>query len=173
MLDVGCGSGLFLGLLAAMGKQIEGTGFDTSVQAIELAQRMAARLSETTAASLKFIRLDVNESWPPGEFDVVSVIDVMHHVSPQSQRQFFSLAARAVSPGGVLIYKDMCRRPTWRAIANRAHDLFVSRQWIHYLPVQSAEAWGVEEKLQLEHACRVDLFWYGHEFRIFRKPAGQ
>ena len=165
VLDVGCGCGLFLGLLAKSGHDIRGTGFDVSTDAIAVAQRMAQQVG----SNLQFLQLDVNDPWPAGPFDVVSIIDVMHHVPPAGQRAVLKTAASRVAPGGILLYKDMCRRPRWRAAANRLHDLLLARQWIHYLPIEQVEQWATEDGLRLEHAERINMLWYGHELRVFRR----
>ena len=44
-------------------------------------------------------------------------------VPPAMQLAFFGEAVDRVKPGGVLLYKDMCLKPTWRALANRITDL--------------------------------------------------
>lgn len=165
VLDVGCGCGLFLGLLAKSGPDVRGIGFDVSAEAIAIAQTMAAG----AGGKLEFLRLDIDEPWPQGAFDVVSIIDVMHHVPPDRQRAVLKTAAAHVAPGGMLLYKDMCRRPRWRAAANRLHDLLLARQWIHYLPIEDVERWAAEDGLSLEHAEQINMLWYGHELRIFRK----
>jgi 2-polyprenyl-3-methyl-5-hydroxy-6-metoxy-1,4-benzoquinol methylase len=169
VLDAGCGGGLFLGLLAACGKRIDGYGFDISPVAIRVAREMAAELSEL-GSTLRFELRPVDDQWPGGEFDVVSMSDVMHHIPPPVQREFFLTACRHVRAGGVLIYKDMCRQPRWRAAANRLHDLVLTRQWIAYLPIELAEKWAGEASFDLvAGADRVNRFWYGHELRVFRK----
>ena len=81
VLDVGCGSGLFAALLAASGRAREVVGFDTSRGAIAAADAMKGRLPEG-AAALSFCVVDAGDAWPGGDggFDVVSIVDVMHHL---------------------------------------------------------------------------------------------
>lgn len=173
VLDVGCGGGLLLALLAASGRLARGVGFDSSGPAIESARAMAERAREMyPAVVLEFERLDVGADWPAGEFDAVCIVDVMHHVPPAAWKSVLRLAAAKVKPGGVLMYKDMCREPAWRAWANRAHDLVLARQWIRYAPVAQVEVWCKELGLLLEHRENLTRYWYGHELRVFRKPGG-
>lgn len=167
VLDAGCGGGLWLGLLAATGRMGEGVGFDSSESAIRVAQQM--RVPEGYESRLTFQYLRVQEPWPEGAFEVVSLIDVLHHVPPDQQSRVIASAAERVATGGVLIYKDMCSRPVWRAWANRAHDLVVAHQWINYAPVEQVSLWAVNAGLTLIHAASVPRLWYGHELRVFRK----
>src|SRR5687767_5250391 len=51
VLDVGCGAGLFLGLLAVEGKIRSGVGFDSAASAIRIAQRMRQRAAEHDAST--------------------------------------------------------------------------------------------------------------------------
>ena len=168
VLDIGCGGGLFLGLVDAAGLRPEGTGFDVSRPAIDLAQRMAA--ARSSGARLDFRRLDADAPWPDGDFDVVAMIDVIHHVPPSEQQAVIRRACGKVRPGGLFLYKDMVERPWWRAAANRLHDLVLARQWIHYVPVRDVERWAEDEGLALERSELINRWWYGHELRVFRRP---
>ncbi len=171
VLDVGCGSGLFLGLLAVEGKVSAGVGFDSDPAAIATARRMLmSPLLRGAQARLSFQLRTASDPWPQGTFQVVSMIDVLHHVPLGLQRDFFGMAVSRVAPGGVLIYKDMCRSPRWRAWANRLHDLLLAKQWISCVPIDEVAGWAARDGLALEHqADIVCSLIYGHELRVFRR----
>lgn len=168
VLDVGCGAGLLLGTLAATRRIAGGFGFDSSADAIALAESMTARLP--VGHGLAFRCLDATTPWPEGDFDLISLVDVMHHVPPDAQRGVFAQAAAKVAPGGSLLYKDMAERPIWRATANRLHDLVVAREWIHYAALDKVLAWGADEGLRVKARLDVDMLWYRHELVLFERP---
>jgi 2-polyprenyl-3-methyl-5-hydroxy-6-metoxy-1,4-benzoquinol methylase len=173
VLDIGCGGGLWLRLLEATGRVRAGVGFDASAESIELARRS---LPAGPPADLRFEHRRVEQPWPgPPEFaerfDVVSIIDVMHHVPPAAQRGLLTMAAGRVAAGGRLIYKDMAARPWWRGWANRLHDLAMVREWINYVDPAAIEHWASEAGLKLIHRSRHDRLWYGHDLLIFQRPA--
>jgi 2-polyprenyl-3-methyl-5-hydroxy-6-metoxy-1,4-benzoquinol methylase len=167
ILDVGCGAGLFLGLLSSCGTIQRGVGFDASRSAITLAQDMRSALPEQ--APLQFTQIDATAAWPEGEFDVVSMIDVLHHVGPAFQLDVLSLAVSKVRPGGLFLYKDMAIHPRWRAWCNHAHDLIMARQWIHLVPFdrvrQHLTSTGMTEVMH-RSAMR---YWYAHEWSVFAR----
>ncbi len=176
VLDVGCGGGLFLHLLAARVGLAASLGFDSSAAAITVASEVRHRTA-LAGLSPAFVHVGVESPWPgppacPKVFDVVSIIDVMHHVPPGQQQKLIQTAASRVATNGILIYKDMCRRPFWRACANRLHDLLLARQWINYAPIQQVEVWARHAGLVLEKSASFNRWWYGHELRVFRNPAG-
>lgn len=171
VLDAGCGSGLFLALLAHTVPGVDGVGFDSSSPAIETARRMADSAQRAgLRARLRFLHLDLYGPWPPGGFDVVSLIDVLHHVPPARQQDVFEQAIRCVKPGGLLLYKDMAARPLLCAALNRLHDLLLARQWVRYIPIRRAEAWAAHHGLTCVHAGKLVRYWYHHDLRVFRKP---
>lgn len=168
VLDVGCGAGLFLALLA--GAEIDGVGFDSSRPAIDTAVRMAERVKLAgLPAKLRFIRLDVSEPWPEGLFDVVSLVDVMHHIPPAHQKSVFEQAVGKVKAGGMLLYKDMANQPAFPAGMNRLHDLVLARQWIHYVPIRRLNEWAEEIGLTEVHAETMSRLFYRHELLVYRK----
>ncbi|WP_138935630.1 class I SAM-dependent methyltransferase [Roseovarius arcticus] len=168
VLDVGCGAGLFLGTLAATNRIGGGLGFDSSAPAIEMGNSMTGELPQ--ANDVSFECLDATRPWPEGAFDLISLIDVMHHVPPAAQRGVFAKAAARTAPGKWFLYKDMARRPFWRATANRLHDLVVAREWINYVDLQDILSWGTEEGLTVHARQEIDMLWYRHELILFRRP---
>ena len=167
VLDIGCGGGLFLGLLAQTGRVREGLGIDTSAAAIEVATEMTSRLPSGHA--IRFEARSASTPLPEQAWDVVSLLDVMHHIPPPQQRLVLEQALSRVAPGGVFLYKDMASRPRWRALANRLHDLLIARQWIHYLPLARAIEWGAAKGFAVAQRRSTNRLWYGHEMVVFKR----
>ncbi len=165
-LDVGCGAGLFLGLLAHDRRIGSGLGFDADAGAIAVASRL--RLLEP--AKVRFERRDAAGEWPDGKWDVVSLIDVLHHVPVASQREVVERAAARVARGGILLCKDIAPRPRWRAFANRVHDLVLARQWVHHVSGAAIAGWAEAVGLVREQHRRIDRWWYAHEIVVLRRP---
>jgi len=172
LLDVGCGGGLFIACLVAAGRVRSAHGVDASASAIATAQAVVAKLrARRPDADVRFEHRRVEQGLPDRAYGAVSMVDVMHHIPPVAQRQAFLDAAARVRPGGVFLYKDMCDAPFWRAGMNRLHDLVMARQWIRYLPVETADRWATEAGLVREVAEERAMLWYGHEIRLYRRPA--
>ena len=171
VLDIACGGGLFIALLAASGRAAKAVGFDASRPAIAIAEAMKGRLNcIAPQAKVRFDLLNCDDRWPDGQFDVVTMIDLMHHVPVNEQHIVFDRAVDAVRPGGLFLYKDLSDRPFLAAVWNRLHDLLVARRWIHYVPMKTVERWATSRQLSTVHAGACTRLVYYHEFRLFRKP---
>ncbi|MEZ5920510.1 MAG: class I SAM-dependent methyltransferase [Parvularculaceae bacterium] len=167
ILDIGCGSGVFMGLLAHYGRIRSGFGFDASEAAIGWAQQMRMHLAN--GERLTFEHRDARAGLPDEEFDVVSMLDVMHHVPPPAQKTLTLEAARRVKPGGLFLYKDMVQKPAWRALANRMHDVVIAREWINYAAMRDVTEWAAEGGLVPVEDRSENMLWYGHEWTLFRR----
>ena len=152
VLDVGCGGGLWLLLLHRLGRAGSGIGFDADTRAIDFASAASAAASTGRATDrIRFVHVPVGQPWPQGLFDVVSMIDVLHHVPASMQRDVFREAINHVRSGGRLVYKDVGLRPAWRACASRLHDLIVAREWIHIRPADEVQSWAIDGSLNVVH----------------------
>lgn len=169
LLDAGCGSGLFIALLARTNRIRAAIGFDANSAAIECARNAQPLMPDS--GQIEFQHRDARAAWPEGTYDVVSLIDVMHHVPPDQQESVIAEAAAHVGAGGLLVYKDMVSTPAWRAWANRLHDLIIAREWIHYRALDDVIDWATARGLVLAERASFNTLWYGHEWCVFRKPA--
>jgi 2-polyprenyl-3-methyl-5-hydroxy-6-metoxy-1,4-benzoquinol methylase len=167
ILDIGCGAGLFVALLAKLGRIRSARAFDYDGGAIDVANSIARKLP--IPGIVHYERRTALDPWPEGQYDVVSIVDVVHHIPPAAQAGVIAEAASHVGAGGILLYKDMVRRPLWRASANRLHDLLSAREWINYAPVEDVIRWAEAAGLRLEQRGAVNMLWYGHEWCVFRR----
>lgn len=165
ILDIGCGNGLWLYLVHLYAKPKLLVGVDTNNSRINSAQN--AFLSLGVQSQLSVSRDP--SYWPPGQYDVVSLIDVLHHIPREQQELFFRSVADKVKSGGVLIYKDMAVRPWWQKLANQLHDLVFARQWINHINIDKVEFWARDSSLNLENSVNRSTYWYAHELRLFRR----
>lgn len=168
VLDVGCGSGLLLVLLAAMRRGIAGIGFDSSKVAIEVARSVDLASIASEGSRIEFLHRAIGEPWPEGQFDVVCLVDVMHHVPPADQQSLFEQCIGRVRPGGLLLYKDMSDTPLLHATWNRMHDLLLARQWIHYRSIADVDRWAVAAGCRTVASARIRRALYEHDLRVFR-----
>lgn len=168
VLDVGCGAGSFLTLLAATKKIRRGVGCDVMAAPLASARAAAARLGAQGILSFEHVE-SVAEA-PEGPFDIVAMVDVLHHVPPGNRSDVFSAAARRVRPGGIFLYKDMTARPGGRRLAHNIDDYIFTREWVEQVPEGAVETWAGDHRLALVHDEFIPRLIYGHELRVFQRP---
>ena len=155
VLDVGCGAGLLLHWLALRKALAEGTGFDTSPRAVAAATACVA-----ADEPLRFECLAPDSPWPAGPFDVVTVVDVLHHVPPDRQRAFIGRLRQ--TGARCVVVKDVDRRPRWKAWANALHDLLMTRRRVYPRAMAEVAAWLSEDGFRVTRAERLDRLCYAH-----------
>lgn len=154
VLDIGCGAGLLLGWLAeAYGTG--GVGVDTSARAVEM-----ARTSVRAGEDLRFECHSPDAPWPSGPFDVITVVDVLHHVPPADQRAFVGRLAASGVPRVLL--KDLDPRPRWKAWMNALHDFLMTGKRVYPRAMRDVVAWLEADGFRVTRAERVDRLWYSH-----------
>jgi SAM-dependent methyltransferase len=94
VLDVGCGRGEFLELLARAG--IPGTGVESNPVSVESCRKAGLSVEEGDA-------LERLASHPSGTLGAVVALQVVEHWPPETIFRFLQEARRALAPGGVLI----------------------------------------------------------------------
>ncbi|MEU7602090.1 class I SAM-dependent methyltransferase [Streptomyces sp. NPDC041003] len=107
-LDLGCGEGADAVWLARRGWRVTGT--DISKVALGRAAEHATEAGVGDA--VEWQRHDFTESFPEGEFDLVSAC-FLHNYGDFPRARVLRAAAAAVAPGGVLLVVGHAGGPSW------------------------------------------------------------
>lgn len=151
LLDLGCGRGIFLGLLAAARQQLgrgaypaswepppplELHGIEHRPKLAEVARRALAGEASIDCADLRSAAL------PPARG--VLLLDVLHYLSAAEQERLLARVAAALEPGGILLLRDADAAAGWRfqavRVAERINSL-LRGQWRQRFRYRRADAW--------------------------------
>lgn len=114
LLDVGCGSGLWLSYLALERPRLELHGIDPDARKLALAATSSARLD---------LRQGSVEDVAPEAFDCVTILDVLCLVSDELKGTMLRACYRALAAGGTIVVKDADTRPWWKYAPTALEEL--------------------------------------------------
>lgn len=102
LLDIGCGTGLFLREVKRNHPRLAVTGVDLSAPYLDVARRRLAEWSgvELVEAAAESIPAE------DASFDIVTCVYLLHELPPAARRQVAAEIGRVLKPGGVLILVD-------------------------------------------------------------------
>ncbi|MCU0560041.1 MAG: class I SAM-dependent methyltransferase [Desulfobacterales bacterium] len=173
-LDVGCGHGLLINLLARdpLHAGLTLCGIDHDAAKIEQARRSAPAGVEFSTRRL--------EAFPAHCFDAVSVVDVLYTVRREAWGEILAGCLRVLRPGGRLILKEVIDRPRWKYWTIMAQEtLSVTLFGItkgerphfesaaDYCRAVAQAGFGLLEAQPLKSAT-----WISHFLVVAQKPAG-
>ena len=116
VLDVGCGPGYFVRMLAeAVGPTGSAAGIDAAPEMIDYARRKARRLPNCRFESGSAEALP----FPDASFDVVASSLMLHHIPDELRLQAATEMRRVLRPGGTVLLADFTipERGAWHLLA--------------------------------------------------------
>jgi len=127
VLEIGCGHGLVATFLALSSTKRRVLGIDIDSQKIALATETARRLSPGEA-SLSF---EVRESGdlPANDhgWDAIVFADVLYLIRPDDRFELLAKCAQSLSPGGVLVVKEVDTQPRFKARIAQIQEFLATR----------------------------------------------
>ncbi len=104
LLDLGCGTGTFLGLVLDRYTEAECVAVDYSSEMLEVAKKK----THVSADRVRFYRHDLNEGLPAdlGSFDVVVSFSAVHHLTDRNKLGLLGQVHDALNPGGWFLFID-------------------------------------------------------------------
>jgi uncharacterized protein (DUF2062 family)/trans-aconitate methyltransferase len=152
VVDVGCGQGLMLALLAESAATGRAGAWPSSWPAppafdrmvgIETRPRVAAVAHRALGDAAEIVAGDARAVTPPAA-NVVLFFDVLHMMPAVDQEQLLSFAAQALAPGGMILIREPDAAAGWRFATVRAGNTMKAvftgnwRQTFHF---RSAADW--------------------------------
>lgn len=155
LLDIGCGLGLLGQYLRECGFRARYCGVDLDAKKIAEAQAAAAR----DELALEFAT-GAAASLPAFQGDV-ALFDVLHYLPAAGQQRLLIDAAERVSPGGLMVIRNVLREPSWRFRVTIAQERFArALGWMRYPVTHYPEREEIEAPLRATgFATRVMPLW--------------
>ena len=155
VLDIGCGTGLWLYLLSRTESISFGLGVEVDSVKVNLANTI-----KRAEDRLEFQSILPEMQWPSGNFDCLTMIDVLHHVPPPRQQDFL----RRIEQTGAtrIVFKDIDPTAKCKAAMNTLHDLLLSHERPRYREKETVAHWLDESGYRTSHMGRHDMLWYSH-----------
>jgi SAM-dependent methyltransferase len=170
VLDVGCGFGLFSLYYARLTPEARFLGLDLSPRRVALATEAARRLGLRNAT---YATGDARDYRASAEHAGAYMLDIIHHIPPETVAPLLGEIHKSLRPGGCLIVKDVDTRPAWKRLFTHALDLAMSpRGVIHYWPAEALQALLEQTGFRVHRHLMVDVLPYPHVLYVCRKPAG-
>lgn len=160
VLELGCGFGLFALYFAQSHPGLQLTGIDLNASRIAMARRAAQRLN---VHQVTFLEGDARDLTLSQSFDAIYMLDILHHLPPESVEPLLLQLKQRLKPGGILLIKDVDTRPRRKLYFTLALDLLMTRGEVpHYWP--SGELIEVLQRcgFQVFSHDMVDLLPYSH-----------
>ena len=111
LLDVGCGHGALLALLAVGHADRHVVGIDPDARKIDWARRSVGRCPNV---ELRACTIEALAASRPGTFDTVLVADVLYLLEPAAWPPFLAAARRLLKADGRLVLKEAEDDGSWR-----------------------------------------------------------
>ena len=117
-LDVGCGVGFVSNLLEIGSDKRIVLGIDIDGNRIKIAQQTLGKRKNIDFICGNIFNLNLQQ------FDVIIIVDVLHHLKPKLQQETIKKCVSLLSPKGFILIKDVGDRPRWKYWYNFFVDNF-------------------------------------------------
>jgi SAM-dependent methyltransferase len=113
VIDLGCGNGQWLALLATLQPGLRATGFDWDGDKVKLARAATTQLPGIGIEQGDVRELGIDKA------GTIFLIDVLHYLEPAAQDEVMVRSIAALAPGGRLYIRDVNRSTQARSLINR------------------------------------------------------
>jgi len=164
VLDIGCGFGLFSLYYAQVYPRARFHGIDLDARRIARASRAAARLGLENVA---YAVGDARGYRAARELRAVYMLDIIHHIPPETVEPLLRELWQSLMPGGRLVVKDVDTRPIYKRWFTHALDRLVSPGGvIHYWPADRLQGLLERVGFRVYRHLMVDVLPYPHVLYI-------
>ena len=163
-LDIGCGYGIASLYFATTSKT-------RIVKAIEINPKRI-EIARSTSKDISNLHFDVDNlaNHQHGHYDVVTIIDLLHHLSKKQKNRLLRQSSILLKHRGLLIIKEINTTPLLKYLWNYAHDyLFTLGGKLEFKGVEETIKLLKEHNFKLVGYHSLESYFYPHILYVFQK----
>lgn len=165
--DVGCGSGQFLLLLSQFADNPK------SLYGIEISQHLIANahklFSKNNRVKSEFETFDgIHFPGSLKDCDLIYLIDVLHHVPKENQKQFLTDLCTLMKPGARMVLKDI-NKSSPLVLFNKMHDLIFAGEIGNEWKMQDAKSLLEQNDMKILENYKRRMYVYPHYTIVAQK----
>lgn len=170
VLDIGCGFGLFSLYYAATAPARRLRGLDVDGPRIALARRAARRLGLDNVA---YEQGDARDFRGEGPVAAAYMLDIVHHVPPETVPPLLERLHRCLVPGAPLLVKDVDTRPVHKRWFTWTLDkVMAPRSPVRYWSAEELTAALAASGFEVRRHLMVDVLPYPHVLYVCTRGEG-
>lgn len=129
ILEVGCGEGVIIEILAEIFPQAYIAGIDVTPR--------IGRMYRGNSSKVCFIRQTVQDfaNLNSEKFDIVVIVDVLHHIPPILHHEFLSDVYKLIKVGGLFFFKDWIHSKTPIHLFSYLMESYITGDKVSYLSI--------------------------------------
>ena len=158
-MDIGCGSGQFLLLLSKYTNVVKLGGIEISEGLVKNARELLSSQTKTAFQIEMFNGTDIPDL--ASEFELLTLIDVFHHVNKGDQLNFIKELYGKMSKGSKLIFKDIDASSPF-VYMNKLHDTFLGGGAGKEMSVSHAKEILTSSGFKILSISKKRMLWYPH-----------
>lgn len=167
VFDIGCGSGQFVSVIARFTSVEKIKGIEISETLIKNAREINAQFSDKKKISFEvFDGVKIPDDI--AEYEVIFLIDVLHHVPKAAQQAFIQKIKEKMSPGSILVLKDIDASSAF-VVFNKLHDLVFSKEIGHEMSHNNLLKFTQQIGFDVVESFTKRVFVYPHYFVVVKK----
>ncbi|MBX2916012.1 MAG: class I SAM-dependent methyltransferase [Cyclobacteriaceae bacterium] len=166
VFDIGCGSGQFALLLAEFTNVKKIGGIEINNHLIN----NATSLLNPYKKKIDFSFQVYNGKQIPdlSDYQVILLIDVLHHVPKPNQLEFIKNIYEAMCPGSRLIIKDI-DAGSWLVYFNKLHDMIFAKEIGNEWPLEKLKSFVYQIGFRILEVQKKQIYVYPHFTLILEK----
>ena len=165
LLDIGSGYGTFCCILSKKRSGMEIVGIEVDKTRVDTAN---GRVVDDP--NLEFTCGDILNCSTNKKFDVVTCIDVIHHIPREDHILVFKKINELLKDDGLLIVKDMDDKPFYKYLWNYVHDIIMTRcVKLSYVPEREMQKMLEKSGFAIEYAIDIANPLYAHYVVVSKK----
>ncbi len=170
IVDIGCGAGQLMLMMHQYCQPQSLHGIEIDEGLVVLCREQAARQGIENMTAETYDGTHVPEK--VREADVVTMVDVLHHIPPAQQQAYLTALCQSLRDGQRLLFKDIDAASPL-VVFNKLHDAVLSGQIPHEASADTLRRWLESAGMRILHVERIRMLWYPHVLIVAEKGGKQ